>query len=91
MTSLWQIVEQWPHDRDYFGESGSTAGVLCLISCRRCQVEKWLADIAADLDGSEKAQREHRVGTLGPLYDTGINVAREEIRNLLGVPAKSSP
>ena len=39
----------------------------------------------AFLDKAEADQQAGRVGSLGPLYDTGINVGRATIRGLLGV------
>lgn len=78
MKSLMDLVDAWRKDfRENRGGSADCASCGCAN-----ELEGWIKDLAADLDQAE----EQPVGlSLGPLYSVGINVARDEIRRLIGV------
>ena len=84
MKTLLQLVEEWRKrqrsiDANRASFSSGTFGE------NANELEAWARELAGELDKAEANQKANRVGTLGPLYDVGINVARQEIRGLLGV------
>ena len=72
MKTLLQLVEEW--------RRMDLTSPVCAD-----ELEAWVRELAGELDKAEADQQAGRVGSLGPLYDTGINVGRATIRGLLGV------
>ncbi|MCI0402041.1 MAG: hypothetical protein L0212_00775 [Acidobacteria bacterium] len=71
--SLLQLAESWLGDTT--------------VTVDRCaeELREWVTELAADCDKAEQEERAGKVHSLGPLYDTAINAARQELRKLIGV------
>ena len=85
MKTLLQLVEEWRLQAASLS-MGRLGGPLAArkLECAN-ELEAWVRELAGELDKAEADQQAGRVGSLGPLYDTGINVGRATIRGLLGV------
>ncbi len=78
--SLKQLEEKW---REVSDKNAAKDAFDCAE-----ELAAWRKEVLANLSEVEREQRQGALMglmSMGPLYDTAINVARQEIRELLGV------